>query len=734
MLFRSVDVTFEGDSIKDMPRTISVKATPDAGKSWAEGPGLETPNTHHEQEFTIHAVDHEGNPRTTGGDDFKVVLDGPQHIEPAVKDNNDGTYTVTYTAEKAGDYTVDVTYEDAHIKDMPKKLHIEAAPDAGQSWAEGPGLEKPNTHHEQVFTIHAVDHEGQPRKTGGDDFQVSIKGPEELKPAVKDNNDGTYTVTYVATKPGDYNVDVTYEGAHIKDMPKSVFVEASPDAGKSYAEGPGLENPNTHHEQVFTIHAVDHEGNPRTTGGDDFKVTLKGPEELKPEVKDNGDGTYTVTYEAEKPGDYEVDVTFEDAHIKDMPKTIKIKPSPDASKTYADGPGLEKPTTHHPQEFTIHAVDHEGNPLTQGGDDFKVTISGPEEIKPEVVDNGDGTYTVKYEAEKPGDYKVDVTFEDAHIKDMPLNLFVNASPDASKTWADGPGIEGGVPPVWQTKHEQVFTIHAVDHEGNPRKDGGDEFKVSIKGPADIAADVHDNNDGTYTVKYTPEVAGDYQVDVTYEGASIKDLPKKISIQEAPDAGKTWAEGPGIEDGKVFDNEPTHFTIHAMDGAGQARTTGGDNFDVKITGPYDVKPKITDNNDGTYRVDYEAEEPGQYVIAVDYEGSPIKDAPFTVNVKEGTDASKSKAAFSLTVHAVDKRGNQKTFGGDKFTVALVQGSGKGENPNKVKAEIETVDNGDGSYTANYTIEGEGTFKLAVKINGRHVDGSPFNQNRGTPKQK
>jgi filamin len=631
-----------------------------------------------------------------------------------------------------GDYVIDVTAEGEHIKDMPRKLHIEAAPSAGNSYAEGPGLEKPNTHHEQHFTIHAVDHEGNPRTSGGDDFHVTLKGPEELHPEVKDNGDGTYGVKYTATKPGDYEVDVTYEGDHIKDMPKTVFVEASPSAANSYAEGPGLEKPNTHHEQQFTIHAVDHDGKPRTTGGDDFKVAINGPEELKPTVKDNGDGTYLVTYEATKPGDYEVDVTFEGEPIKDMPKTVAVRASPDASKTYADGPGLEKPNTHHPQEFTIHAVDHDGNPLTQGGDDFDVTLKGPEDIKPEVRDNGDGTYTVKYEAEKPGDYEVDVQFEGAHIKDMPKNLFINASPDAGKSWADGPGIEGGAPPVWQAKHEQTFTIHAVDHDGNPRKDGGDEFKVAITGPADVPAHVHDNNDGTYTVTYTPEVSGDYKADVTYEGQSIKDCPRDLKIQAAPDSSQTWAEGPGIEDGKVFDNEPTWFVIHAVDGNGAPRTTGGDKFDIKISGVYDVDHKVTDNNDGTYKVVYEVEEPGAYTVAVDYEDGAIKDSPFKINVKEGTDASKSKAAFELTVQAHDKRGNVKTFGGDKFTVALVQG-GKASG-NKVKAEIETFDNGDGSYTAKYTIEGEGQFKLAVKINGHHVDGSPFNQERGTGSKK
>jgi hypothetical protein len=41
--------------------------------------------------------------------------------------------------------------------------------------------------------------------------------------------------------------------------------------------------------------------------------------------------------------------------------------------------------------FTIHGVDTEGNPRTDGGDPFEVNVDGPSQVVPKVTDNNDGT-------------------------------------------------------------------------------------------------------------------------------------------------------------------------------------------------------------------------------------------------------------------------------------------------------------------------------------------------------
>jgi hypothetical protein len=186
----------------------------------------------------------------------------------------------------------------------------------------------------------------------------------------------------------------------------------------------------------------------------------------------------------------------------------------------------------------------------------------------------------------------------------------------------------------------------------------------------------------------------------------------VHIKPSPDAGKSYATGPALQG--VVDNEPGEFKIHAVDADGKPRADGGDNFDVKINGPKGpVKPDITDNGDGTYDVKFDPSEPGPYDISVDLEGKPIKDSPWKVKCKEGTDASQSGfGIFSFTLQARDKRGNNKTFGGDDFQVKI-------RGPRDSSVESKTKDNGDGTYTAVYALQGNkgDNFRIRAELNGK-----------------
>jgi hypothetical protein len=101
--------------------------------------------------------------------------------------------------------------------------------------------------------------------------------------------------------------------------------------------------------------------------------------------------------------------------------------------------------------------------------------------------------------------------------------------------------------------------------------------------------------------------------------------------------------------------------------------------------------------------------------VDLEGKPIKNAPFKVKAKAGTDADNSGfGIFSFTLQARDKRGKEKTFGGDKFDVSI-------KGPQGADVEVNTLDNNDGTYTAIYALSGEKgrDFHVTAKLNGKTI---------------
>ena len=108
--------------------TVSDKSTC-AETTTACGSGLERAKRGEEESFTINAFDAQGLQRNAGGDAFAVELksESGEKIRVNVRDQNNGSYVVTYTIPSGGkrvDYTLSVHLRGAHIKGSPFTVHI----------------------------------------------------------------------------------------------------------------------------------------------------------------------------------------------------------------------------------------------------------------------------------------------------------------------------------------------------------------------------------------------------------------------------------------------------------------------------------------------------------------------------------------------------------------------------------------------------------------------------------
>jgi len=286
---------------------------------------------------------------------------------------------------------------------------FERTPVAGKCFAYGRGVEPGNEAGiETEFTIEARNGADRRVPVGGHNFPTTIRAPDGSNVPVKtiDNSNGTYQVFYTPRIEGNHTVDITFNGTPIKNSPINVMIKAArPDPTKCKAFGPGLEGGEAHEPARFTIEARNCLGDPITSGGHPFMVSVKDPHgaQIPSKCNDNRNGTYSCEYLPQEVGDYTVGITLQGANVAKAPYRVNIEENSKMAspfKSYADGPGLQpgnKVTD--PQHFTIHAVLPNGQKKKTGGDLFDCFITDPSRQKlPGTTprDNGDGTWTVNY--------------------------------------------------------------------------------------------------------------------------------------------------------------------------------------------------------------------------------------------------------------------------------------------------------------------------------------------------
>jgi len=86
---------------------------------------------------------------------------------------------------------------------------------------------------------------------------------------------------------------------------------------------------------------------------------------------------------------------------------------------------------------------------------------------------------------------------------------------ADARWSEATGL--GVEQANTSDHAK-FTIQAKNRYGNIVRNGGSDFRVTVKSAtgSEVDANLKDNANGTYSVDYQPSASGDHTVEVTLD--------------------------------------------------------------------------------------------------------------------------------------------------------------------------------------------------------------------------
>ena len=323
----SVFVVWGGFNIKGSPFRVNVL---DATKCKALGEILTSKTATTGEPITFSVVT-----KDAGKGALSVVPKGPSATyKPDIK-VSEGKHDVSFTPWEVGELSVDVHWGKAPIPGSPFVIKVENSKNISN--ATGDGLKSAIVGREASFTIVTTEMGLVEKKAIG----VSIAGVRagRLKPSIKDNHNGTYTVSYTAQKPGAYIANIAVNKVQVLGSPFKINVVSAPDASKCIVGGPALQPNSVHLSGSHLEITVD----TSEAGMGKLDTTIEGPNKFRPKVytSEGVNGLYSIKFQAINPGKYSVQLLWSGEVIPGSPFKVKVHQAPDASKVKAYGSGLE---------------------------------------------------------------------------------------------------------------------------------------------------------------------------------------------------------------------------------------------------------------------------------------------------------------------------------------------------------------------------------------------------------
>lgn len=574
----------------------------------AEGEGLTKATAGVEAKFVITARDSDGEVLKEGNESFKVTLysvsllgqdENAERvvIQANVSNNGDGTYAVSYTPEKAGEYRMELVLFDEETQEevdqlskvSPQNVTVASNPtsDPSKSVLDGAGISSAVAGVKSEFHLTSFDKFGNQGR-GGEKFTATLtSGSEVVKCDLEDLHNGKYRFSYTCPKSGEYTLNIKLGDHDVAS--KSVTVKDAGISDPSRTEFSGIDavlDKKAGELSAFTILAKDTHGNDRSSGGEKFSVSLiNGSEVTEANVKDTNDGKYHVEYTLNTSGKYKLQVKLGDSVVTEKDVNIHDTGATDPYQTTFRAENYKQFPAGKQMQFFVEARDRFGNKRESGGDTFilqftsKSTMETASSDLIKFNDLGSGEYSFDYTIEQAGEYGMEVLLKEAadtrseggseatsllkaflrkykytNIPGFPSTTFVDDSgvTDPQKTQFAGDGVSNAV----QGK-ESEFVIKTKDSFNNHRQTGGDNVEVIVSNEArkiDLPASVKDNQDGTYTVTYTPKASGKTKLSVKINGVVVEsDILK----------GGVFVSPPDISDTSMLDTVLDHDLLSAL---------------------------------------------------------------------------------------------------------------------------------------------------------------------------
>ncbi|XP_012935156.2 filamin-C [Aplysia californica] len=224
---------------------------------------------------------------------------------------------------------------------------------------------------------------------------------------------------------------------------------------------------------------------------------------------------YKCTYVPERPGAYLLYVNWNEKPLRGSPFKVDVREPAKPHKVTASG----NPTN------AIMGKDLEMkiDPRHAGPGQLTVKCTDPKgaDIPTRLVDNFDGTRSLKITPRMPGRHIVDIRYNDVHIMGSPYAIDIKESQIKGEVKVWGPGVENGILPGFQS----TFWVETTGA-------GSGDLRVRIMGPKGafhVKMRKASQKDKIFQCFYDPVEPGIYTVNVQWSGVHVEGSPFTVLL-------------------------------------------------------------------------------------------------------------------------------------------------------------------------------------------------------------
>ena len=256
-----------------------------------------------------------------GPGQLKVAIEGPD-VEPKVSVrpvSGTSKIEVKYVLHHSGKYRITLTWDGEPIPGSPFEVEC-IAPEGMVSLFGQPKFPTEVAYGEPLsFSL-------KPQSEEAGELNVIARSKMHgLTPGAVKHKDGTYLCTVDLKHPGQYAVEVTWNGNPIQGTPFEVKVIQTPKPEKVTAEGPGLQDGYIGQEGNFTIDTAE-------AGSGTLSLNVEGPAggfKVNLTRHPENERTIIANYNPQNAGEYVINILWSSVSIPGSPFTVNIQEKPE---------------------------------------------------------------------------------------------------------------------------------------------------------------------------------------------------------------------------------------------------------------------------------------------------------------------------------------------------------------------------------------------------------------------